>query len=318
MKLFQDSTPAKIILFGEHAVVYGQPAIAVPVSDVRAFAEVQIDQTLKAPCIRISDYNIEFSLSDKDPPDKAIHIIKAIHLVAEKTELSYPPSGWRLIIWSQIPTARGLGSSAAISVLLIKILFKLSLTELSLSKLIELSYELEQYHHGRPSGIDNTVISLEKPVFFQKGREIQIIKPQIFYFVIGDTGIGKKTVHVVAEVAERYEKNKKLYDDIFQSIGKIADQGLKALETGDREKLGELMNINQSLLEDIGVSSPELDQLIKVARDEGALGAKLCGAGQGGCMVAVTMSWQKAKSIAESLREAGAKNCFVTVLKGGS
>ena len=312
------SAPAKIILFGEHAVVYGQPAIAIPVLDVRAFAEIKIENTLKPPCIRANDLNIEFSLAfKKPPPDEIKHIIKAMHLVADRLWLPWLPPGWKLELWSQIPIARGMGSSAAISVVLIKIFFKLGFEEVSQSVLVELSYELEKYHHGRPSGIDNTVISLEKPILFQKEQEIKIINPQKFYFVIGDTGIGKKTAQVVAEVLERYKENPQFYDEIFHSIGDITNKGLNVLKTGDQKQLGHLMNRNQSLLEKIGVSCPELDQLVQVAQDRGALGAKLCGAGQGGCMVALAKSEPKAKSIAAALKKAGAENSFVTILKSG-
>ena len=314
MKLFKASAPAKFILFGEHAVVYGQPAIAVPISDVRAFANVHIDHALKVPCIKAEDFNIEFSLTNENPSDKIEHIIKAIHLVAENTTLPYLLLGWKLVVWSQIPVARGLGSSAAISVVLIKILFQLTGEELSQSKLIKLSFELEKYHHGQPSGIDNTVSSLERPILFQKDKEVKIINPRRFYFVIGDTGIRKKTGQIVADVAARYKNNRKLYDSIFQKIGAIANQGTTVIEAGDRKQLGQLMNQNQTLLEKIGVSCPELDQLIEISRNNGALGAKLCGAGQGGCIVALASGQQKAKSIAAALTEAGANNCLVIVI----
>lgn len=318
IEVLKASAPAKIILFGEHAVVYGQPAIAIPVFDVRAHAEIQADPTLKTSQIQARDLNIEFSLAEKNPPEKIKHIIHAIQLVTDKLSLPNLSNAWRLDIWSQIPVARGMGSSAAISIVLIKILHQFYHSKLAQSTLLDLSFELEKYHHGRPSGIDNTVIALEKPILFQRGKEIQIINPQEFHFVIGDTGVGKKTSQVVAEVAERHQINEARYDKIFESIGVVAIHGLNTLAAGDANRLGQLMNQNQRLLTEIGVSSPELDKLIKIALESGALGAKLCGAGQGGCMVALAATRQQARAIAHALTEGGAVNSFITVLKAGA
>ena len=106
----------------------------------------------------------------------------------------------------------------------------------------------------------------------------------------------------------------KLFNEIFHSIGDIAKAGLAVIEIGDQKQLGQLMNQNQLSLEKIGVSCPELDNLIQAARDNGALGAKLCGAGQGGCMVALAATKQKATSIATALKQAGAEDSFITIL----
>jgi mevalonate kinase len=210
-----------------------------------------------------------------------------------------------------------LGSSAAVSIALIKVMFMLADRVLDQSVLLELSYDLEKYHHGTPSGIDNTVIALEKPVFFQKGKKIKTLNPPEFYFVIGDSGIGKKTAQVVTEVADNYNMNKSYYHQIFQAIGDISRQGRRALQNGDKKKIGQLMNHNQFFLDELNVSCKELDCLIEIARKNGALGAKLCGAGKGGCMVALAANIQMATSIKEAILETGAVNSFITALYNG-
>jgi len=312
------SSPAKIILFGEHAVVYGQPAIAIPVSDIRASAAVQFDDTSRAPIIRVENFEQEFTLTDAAPPEAVKHIHLAIHQIAEKAQLIFPPNGWRLNLSSRIPVGRGMGSSAAISVVLVKIIFQLAAADLDQDTLLQLSFELEKFHHSKPSGIDNTVIALEQPILFQKNKAIQIVDPQPFYFVIGDTGIGKKTSAVVSAVADRYTKNQGEYENIFRAIGEISRQALNALEKGARDTLGNLMNENQYLLEQIGVSHPALDRLINTAKESGAAGAKLCGAGQGGCMIALAADAQQAASISNGLLRAGAANSYITSLTGRS
>lgn len=308
------SASAKIILFGEHAVVYGQPAVAIPVQDVRASAAVSIDASVSSPIIEAKDLKIETALGASSPPESIIHIIKTIELINEKI-VKLPKSGWRLTIWSKIPIGRGLGSSAAISIAIIRTLTKAMMKVIAPRELIKYSFELEKIHHGTPSGIDNTVISLEKPILFRKDREPSAINPASMFFVVGDTGIGKKTADVVAQVAEAKEKNPDQYDRIFNQIGQIAREGALALKDGDVKKIGKLMNENHTLLQRIAVSSPELENLIDAAKSKGALGAKLCGAGKGGCMVAVAKDGTTAGIIASELLKGGAVRSFTTKLK---
>jgi mevalonate kinase len=311
----QASAASKIILFGEHAVVYGHPAVAIPVQDVRANAAVSIDFSIGTPVIEANDFNIRISLDEPTVPDSITHLIKAIQLFNDKVA-KLPKSGWRLTLWSKIPIGRGLGSSAATAIAVLRALLKAMNKILLPKELIDLSFELEKIHHGTPSGIDNTVISLEKPVLFRKDRQPASIKPSSpVYFVVGDTGISKKTAEVVAQVAAARNNNIEQYDRIFNQIGQLALEGSRAVKDGDAKKLGHLMNENQSLLDKINVSSPELDKLIKAAVSCGAIGAKLCGAGKGGCIVAVSRDFESSKIIARQLMKARAENSFITRLK---
>lgn len=294
-------------------MVYGQPAVALPVQDVRASAAVSVDHEIAQPIIEARDLKLEASLGGA-LPDAVQHIARAIELVNEKV-VRLPQSGWRITVWSKIPMGRGLGSSAAIGIAVLRALITAMGKTIIPTELIQLSFELEKIHHGTPSGIDNTVIALEKPILFRKDREPAPIKAGNLFFVVGDTGVSKKTVEVVSQVAEERNKNQEYFDRIFNQIGQLAQEGWRALRDGDSKKVGQLMNDNQTMLERIHVSSPELDNLIKAARLSGALGAKLCGAGKGGCMVAITRDGTAARTVADTLLKAGARRSFVTRLK---
>jgi mevalonate kinase len=308
------SASAKIILFGEHAVVYGQPAVAIPIQDIRTSAAISIDAAVTDPVIEAKDLKIETTIGAASHPESIAHIIKTIELINDKIA-KLPKSGWRLTIWSKIPIGRGLGSSAATSIAIIRALTKAMMKVIAPRDLINYSFELEKIHHGTPSGIDNTVISLEKPILFRKDREPSPIHPGSMFFIVGDTGISKKTGDVVAQVAAARDKNPEQFDRIFTQIGQIARDGALALKDGDAKKLGKLMDENQNLLQRIGVSSTELESLVDAAKMRGALGAKLCGAGKGGCMVAVAKDGVTAGNIAADLLKAGAVRSFTTKLK---
>lgn len=308
------SASAKVILFGEHAVVYGQPAVAIPIQDVRTSAAVSIDAAVADPMIEAKDLKIKAALCAASQPETITPIIKTIELIDAKI-VKLPQSGWRLTLWSKIPIGRGLGSSAAASIAIIRALAKAMMKVVSPRDLIHYSLELEKIHHGTPSGIDNTVISLEKPILFRKDREPSAIPAGNMFFIVGDTGISKKTSDVVAQVAESRKKEPESFDRLFDQIGKIAREGVLALKDGDAKKVGKLMDENQSLLQRMNVSSPELETLIYAARMRGALGAKLCGAGKGGCMVAVAKDGVTAGNIAADLLKAGAVRSFTTKLK---
>ncbi len=312
---FTISVPAKIILFGEHAVVYGQPAVAIPVMDLRCYGTIECKSAEEPATISATDLNVSYSPGYEMPQSSIQHIQKAIDYFAEKMQISLPLNGWAMTIRSDIPVGRGMGSSAAISVLLIRLLAQMTDIRLTDEDVTRYSFELEKYHHGTPSGIDNTVVSLAKPVFFQKGQEIKTLKPARFHFVIGDTGIGKHTGTIVADVATRCENNPAQYSRLFSRIGEISTAGRKALEDGDLQMLATLINENQSVLGEIGVSCTQLDDLIKAAMDAGAQGAKLCGAGKGGCMIALADNNESARRIQDAVLQAGAAKSFITILK---
>jgi mevalonate kinase len=304
------SAPGKIILFGEHAVVYGTPAIAAPVVQVQAKAVVAPDPGQSSGSVRIiaPDINLEGPLKDL-PIDHALS--KAVDLTLNALGISKPPA-FKIKVTSAIPLAAGLGSGAAVSVAIIRGVSEFLGHPLPDETVSQLAFEVEKIHHGTPSGIDNTVVTYARPVYFTKGQPIEtFIVKKPFTIVIGDTGIAVPTSITVGDVRKRWETEPEKYNALFEKCGDIAVQARQAIEQGNNEKLGPLMNDNQTLLEEISVSSKELEGLIQAAMEAGALGAKLSGGGRGGNMIALVDD-MNAEKVANALEEAGATNTIVT------
>lgn len=302
------SAPGKIILFGEHAVVYGQPAIAVPVNQVSARCQVTAGPSGQGVHVFAQDLNERFVLEDvtEDHP-----IAAAIRYTLSKIGLSTQPD-ITLTLTSTVPIARGMGSGAAISTAVVNALTQFLARPLPKQTVSDIVFDVEKIHHGTPSGIDNTVVVFAKPVFFQKGNPVEtlsVVTP--LTFVIADTGIKSQTHKVVGNVRSRWQADKLRYDRYFDEIGRLVLQARSAIEAGDLHTIGACMTANHQLLEKINVSTPMLDQLVKTALQAQALGAKLSGAGWGGNMIALTMP-EYAMSIASALQSAGAKNTIIS------
>ncbi len=293
------SAPGKVILLGEHAAVYGRPALAVPVQAVQAHAEVsplEGDRVLiEAPDIGTNSYLDE--LPDKQP------LAKAIRLAMQEADVA---GGIRVRVTSDIPRASGLGSSAAVSVAIIRAVCAHFEHDIAADRVAQISFEVEKLHHGDPSGVDNTVVAFEIPVLFTKGEEPRPVGVTgRFQFVIGDTGEPSPTKQLVAMLRGRWTGDEEFIDAIFDSIGELAEQASASIGRGEVGNLGPLMNHCQTLLETLGVSGPGLERLNLAAREAGALGAKLSGAGGGGIMIA-QVDGTSVEAVDVALREAGA------------
>jgi mevalonate kinase len=313
MPAYYATAPGKIILFGEHAVVYGHPAIAVPVLQVRAKATVTFDLR-SAPgkvLFRAPDIGLESTLSDL-PENHPLAAV--IWKAASAMNLSHIPA-CTIQVASNIPIAGGMGSGAAVSVAILRA-FSTSLGHpLSDEQVSRLAYEVEVLHHGTPSGIDNTVITYAKPVYFKKGNMLEILKVKHpFTLVIGDTGVQSPTASVVGDVRHAWEKASEPLEAFFDAIGAISASAREAIEAGSVEHLGPLMNENHARLQDLNVSSPALDRLVETARSAGALGAKLSGAGRGGNMIALVTP-ENSEVVARTLTNAGAKRTIITEVR---
>jgi mevalonate kinase len=301
------SAPGKIILFGEHAVVYGQPALAVPVTQVEA--EVRIDKIFSSG-IRINAPNIQ--LNEKLDALATSHPLAATVLNTLHALKVDSLSNAAILVRSSIPVASGLGSGAAVSVAMIRALAKYLEKELTDEQVSALAFETEKLYHGTPSGIDNTVITYAKPVYFVKGQPIEVLRVEKpFTVVIGDTGIPASTKESVRDVHIQHHKRPERYETLFAAIGSIATTARQLIESGMPESFGPLMNENHALLRSMNVSSPELDTLVEAAREGGALGAKMSGGGRGGNMIALVQPG-RAKAVVRSLKEAGATSTIVT------
>ncbi|MBN1486992.1 MAG: mevalonate kinase, partial [Anaerolineae bacterium] len=303
----QRSAPGKVILCGEHSVVYGQPAIAVPVSGLRAYANVEAAPTEGSLQLISRDLNETISL-EVAPPEHPLAAIARETLAY----LTLPSPAASLTLWSELPIASGLGSGAAVSVAIARALAAYLGRELQPQEVSALAYEVEKIHHGTPSGIDNTVIAYEAPVYFVKGQppEIFVIK-EPFYLVIANSGIPSATKQAVMGVRNRRNAKPEEYDTYFNRMGEIANAARTAIEQGDIASLAPLLNENHSLLREIGVSLPELDRLVAVAKNAGATGAKLTGAGTGGNVIALT-SPENIASVKAAMQAAGATEVWTT------
>jgi mevalonate kinase len=303
----RSSAPGKAILFGEHAVVYGRPAIAVPVTQVRATAIVEPAPPGSGLALIAPDVEKRIRL-DAAPPDEPLAAAARLTLA----HLSASPPDAVLTVQSTIPIAGGLGSGAAVSTALVRALAGFLGHTLEAAAVSEIVFEVEKIHHGTPSGIDNTVVAYEQPVYFAPGRPVQrLAVGQPLTLLVADTGIRSPTRRVVEHVRRAWERSPARYDALFDQIGDIADEARPAIELGDLDTLGLLMDDNHDLLVELGVSSPELDELVEIARIAGALGAKLSGAGRGGNMIALVEDGC-ADEVAWALRQAGATAVICT------
>lgn len=301
------SASGKVILFGEHAVVYGRPAIAVPVATVRATAVVEPASCGSGLTLVAADLGRSFRLSTA-PADEAL--AAAVRLLLD--HLSASPPDAVLTVHSTIPIASGLGSGAAVSTAVMRALASFLDQTLTPAEIGDLVFEIEKIHHGTPSGIDNTVIAYEQPVYFVRGHPpARLTVGAPFTLLIADTGIPTSTKRVVARVRQAWQHEPARYEALFDQIGHIAEEARRAIETGQVDTLGPLMDENHELLIEVGVSSAKLDQLVGAARAAGALGAKLSGAGWGGNTIALVEEGT-ADEVSEALRDAGAAGLIRT------
>jgi mevalonate kinase len=311
------SAPGKIILCGEHAVVYGRPAIALPLNGIRARASV-------TPCA--AGIGVRF-----DAPDLGRRWLLAAAPGDPLSELTLATlqrlgvietPDIQITITSDIPIASGMGSGAAIATAIVRALATAFGRNLSADEVSALVYESEQRYHGTPSGIDNTVIAYEQAIWFQRRSEPpHLIEPlpiaAPFTLLIGDTGVRSATRLPVGEVRRRWQEDPARYEALFDLAADVVHQARRALMAGDVAALGPLLDRNQELLEQIGVSSPELERLIAAARRAGAAGAKLSGGGWGGVMIALVDA-ETLAPVRKALLAAGATRALETTVSAPS
>lgn len=305
---------AKIILCGEHAVVYHRPAIALPLPFLRATATVA--HASGRSHIDAPDIHRRFDIAERldHPLARIVSLTVELARARGMAVDGDGTTGLRLEIRSDIPVTSHLGSGAAVSVACARAIAAHFGHELAPADASGLAFEVEKIYHGTPSGIDNTVIAYEKPVWFVRGVEPVVLEAGEhtpgswgdLHLVIGDTGIATPTRVPVGEVRRHWEADPARFEALFDEIAAVVVDAREALRLGDVEHLGVLLDRNHDLLQRVGVSCPELDALCAAARDAGALGAKLSGAGQGGNMIALTRGPTHADEVRRALLAAGA------------
>jgi mevalonate kinase len=300
--------PGKVILAGEHAVVYGRPAIAVPVTEVQAQARVEAGTVGQGTVVVAPDLARRLVLREA-ADDEPLACIVRLTLAAIKEE---PNPDLTITVTSTVPVARGMGSGAAVSTAIVRALARHFERWLPSRAVSDLVYQTEVLYHGTPSGIDNTVVAFEKPIYFVKDKGWEVFWVGIpFLLAIADTGIESSTKEVVGDLRRRYQIEPARYTRLFDRIEEVVTAARSAIEQGRAEALGRLMNENHALLQELGVSCPELDRLVMAAQEGGALGAKLSGAGWGGNMIALFTEETQGR-VDIMLRLAGASRVIVT------
>jgi len=294
----------KIILLGEHAVVYGSHAIAAPVP-LAVRATVQNTSSGSVDML-IPRWGVEYRLH-RDPAHRD-SFQQSLGIIFDTLGLT--EGSLRIEAFPNVPRAMGLGGSAAMAVAVIRALdqhFRLGLSDAQVNAL---AYRCEEVAHGAPSGVDNTVATYGKLVLYKRGqqpdevptiREMVISKP--IPLVIGISGKESLTARTVGNVRSAWQRNPALYESIFQQIDQLTLQGVQAMQQHDLERLGDLMNICHGLLNALRVSSRELEELVQIAREHGALGAKLTGGGGGGSIIALCP--QNRDKVMAAMRDAG-------------
>jgi mevalonate kinase len=293
---------AKFILLGEHFVVHGAPAIALPLRGASTTVTVE-DGVGRARLFT-------------DATDDAASLAQRLLATALDTFGIDPERApWSIRACSSIPMSQGLGSSASFAVALVGALSRAASRELSTGERIDYAHDLEKQVHGRPSGIDTHVVALERPVWFVRDEPIEFLDPiSELHFVLASSGGPRSTGYAIEKVMERKRSSPLEFERLCREASDLARQGKTALQRGDVRWLGSLMDRNHDLLRTLSVSTPALDCLVEAARSAGAHGAKLTGAGLGGFVVALVPEGEE-KSIVEAFRSCGASFVFYTVEK---
>jgi len=314
MPAISSSAPGKVILCGEHAVVYGQPAIALPVQQVRTKTTILARPIAPAGEVRVIAPGIQLDtlLENLDPG----HPLRAVtNLVAAELKTKSIPA-CEIRINTSIPMAAGLGSSAAVSVSLARALAQFLGHPLDNEIVNQIAFEVEKIHHGTPSGIDNTVITYEEPVYFRKGEPPQRMEIlEGFTLVIANSGTPSSTVQTVSRVRAAWQQKQQKYESLFARIGEIVEQVREIIQTGNLTRNASLLTENHQLLREMGVSTQELDLLVNAALDAGAAGAKLSGGGGGGTIIAISES-ERIEAVVAALKNAGTQQVIVTQIPG--
>lgn len=295
MKNSLATSHGKIILIGEHSVVYGKPAIAIPLKSVSL--DVYIEQSDKNH-IQCKFFEGELCESSED----LIGIKTLIEKFFEEFNIE---KNIKIIIESDIPNERGMGSSAASSVGVARALFNYFDIKHTEEDILEWANISEKIIHGNPSGIDINVIMNNKSVYFIRDKKIETFPINLdAYLVIGDTGIKGKTKETVSDVKTLLDKDTK-YMGYIENLSILSDEAKKYIENKELENLGNTMNKAHENLQKLEVSSRSLDEMVNIANQNKALGAKLTGGGRGGCMIALCSTLEIANNIKEKFEEIG-------------
>lgn len=301
------SACGKVILFGEHAAVYGHPALAVGIPDgVRTERVTPTDGPIT---IRVEPWGLRADTAGPGAVGRGLIMLDEL--------VPGDRRGMHAELRAAIPPGAGLGSSAALSVALVRSLGRVRRAGLTDRDVRRLAHALEEVFHGQPSGLDDTVATYGGLCLFRRGgidgppeSTHERLTDQALRLpfglpplVIGHTGVPRSTADMVAVVRRQHDADRSRVEALFARVDACLAEGLAALRDRDPTGLGRAMSRNQAVLAELGLSCPEIDSLIGLAAHLGASGAKLTGAGGGGGVVALAPGREEA--LAEAWREAG-------------
>jgi mevalonate kinase len=288
----------KVILLGEHAVVYGRPALA---AGLKLGLEVEVREA--SGVARLESDRPE--LADDPRPHELV--------AAAATALGLASRGFVVRVRSELPAGAGLGSSAALAVAVLRALAVVAGRTLSADEELALGRELEAIFHGHPSGIDPAAAALGSCFRFVRGEPPRVTRmspPEALPLVIALAGSRRSTGTAVQGLRQRWQAEPRRYEALFDRVAAVVERGARALEQGDLGALGDAFNQNQELLAELGVSAPEVDALVTRARTAGALGAKLTGGGAGGAVIALAPEPER---LAAALAGGGTESIVVRI-----
>lgn len=300
------ASTGKIILVGEHAVTFGQPAIAIPfVSGVTEATLTLTDE--------IEYAYLESEVYTGDITGAPLHLQTMVTSFIEANNIN---QGLKVTIKSDIPFERGLGSSAAVAVAFVRASADLLGHTLTNEALIDYANQSEKVAHGKPSGIDTKTIVTAKPVRFQQG-EVTPLPPLCIpgYIVVVDTGIKGETKEAVEDVHRLCRENP-TYLSYIERIGALVEDANDAMTQCDLYMLANIFNECQTLLEKLTVSHDKIEEIIRVGKAHGAIAGKLTGGGRGGSMILLAEHYAQAEAIAQAVKGVGAQHTWIQSLGG--
>ncbi len=321
MTVIEASAPAKVILTGEHAVVYNEPALVMAIN---RRAHVTAIQT-RGDSIEIRSANLkqterftlkgeqetQYGKSSTNPLQPYLTIVRQLSHRAEYS------GGLRISIRSEIPISAGLGSSAAIGVAMSAALANTLGVKLTKAQISKTAFESEKLFHGHPSGIDNLVSAQGGLIVFRRNEGFLPVQSSAkLRMVIGMTHVERSTAEQVAKVAATVREHRDVGQLLLHCIGHLTIETVQALRTGRVETVGRLLSLNHWLVNALGVSHPTLDQLVHASLESGALGAKLTGAGGGGCMLAL-VTGDTEDAVAQAIKREGGTPILAKLSKAG-
>lgn len=290
----------KVILFGEHGVVHGRPALALA---VERGAEVTAERATSGPTtLHIEPWNVDVDTGDepnfgREPLQRALEVARAMY--DDDVELS-------LRAEMRLPSGAGMGSSAALGVAVLRAMDEARGMKRSNEDIYERSLGWERVFHGNPSGVDNAMAAHGGMAMFRKGQPlVRIVPRHRLRIVAAFSGESSGTKEMVESVARQFEKDPVKVGKIFDGMEAIVNNGKLALEQGELKSLGQLMTLNHRLLSSLMLSTTTLEEMIAAAEKAGALGAKVTGAGGGGCMIALVDSDETHASVRAAMQALG-------------